>query len=236
MKENFLVTRPVLQSEEVAGCLRQNGFEVLLEPICTVKVVKYTKKELEELKKELILAVFLTSFNATEAFLEFELDKNVAIFAIGEKTVRKIRENGYKNIFLPEKSNILELERLFLRQNLSKDGKILYFCGNYLTKDLKLSLGESGFVVKNILSYEIKYHEEFSLRFLELVRKKKIDNVLCYSRNNVKHLFELVKRHGLRDFFVEANLVVISDEVASEAKNLGFKKVRLFSDYEFLII
>ncbi len=234
MTENFLVTRPKLQSGEVADLLENQGYEVILEPISTIESIKYQQNQIEELKNKQIQAVLISSFNASETFLSFDFDKNVKIFAIGEKTVRKIRENGYKNIFLPEKSTILELEKLFLQENPGQTGEVLYFCGNYLTRDLSLSLEEYKFDVKNIMSYLADYHESFSEEFLELAKKKKIDNLLSYSKNNIDHFAKLTKKHFLDRFFDEINVIAISDEVANEARNLGFKKVKVFSDYDFL--
>ncbi len=131
MKESFLVTRPRFQSEEVAGKLREEGFEVIIESISDVEYLKYDEKEVGNIKKSDVQAIFLTSFNASEAFLSFDFDKNVPIYAIGEKSAQKIKESGYKNVTFPEKSTVFDLERLFLQHNSNQTGQILYFCGNY---------------------------------------------------------------------------------------------------------
>ena len=201
MSESFLITRPESQNAQIAKFLDQRGYEVILEPILDIEIVKYDESHIKKIKEKPIQAVLITSFNASETFLSFNFDKDVEIFAIGEKTIQKIRESGYQNIFLPEKSNILELEKLFLQKVKAQNGQILYFCGDCLTKDLQLSFVKCNIGVENILSYKAQYHEDFSPDFLKITKQKKIDNILCYSKNNVQNLARLLKKHDYLDYF-----------------------------------
>ena len=233
--ESFLVTRSRMQAEGVCNFLTESGYEVISEPLCDVEFLKYKGSEVENFKKGEVQAILITSFNVSNTFLDFKFDKKVKIFAIGEKTVEKIRQNGYENIIIPESSSVLELEKVFLREVTIQTGKILYFCGNYLTRDLSLSLAKYKFNVKNIVAYLVKYHDKFSLDFLNLIEKKKIDNMLCYSKNNVRCVAGLIKRHDLWDYFSDLNVIAISEEVTRELISQGFKKVKNFGDYEFLM-
>ena len=232
--KSYLITRPEGQDDKLGEFLINNDCKVFYEPLSDVEFLHYKDSDIKKLKKTSVQAILITSYNVSETFLSFNFAKNVKIFAIGEKSVRKIRKSGYGNINLPEKPSALELEKLFLQKNETQEGAVLYFCGNYLTRDLAQSLKRRHFDVKNILSYKVNYREEFSAQFLQLVKGKKLDNILCYSKNNAKCLAKLIKKFKMENYFKSLKLIAISDKVAMELKEDGFDNVEIFDECKLL--
>lgn len=229
-----MITRPQGQDDKLGEFLSDNGCEVFYEPLSDVEFLRYKGSDIRKLKKISVQAVLITSYNISETFLSFDFDKNIKIFAIGEKSVRKIRKSGYSNIYLPEVPTVLELEKLFLQKSEAKEGKVLYFCGNYLTRDLSQSLKRRQFDIKSILSYKVNYREEFSVEFLKLADEKKLDNILCYSKNNAKCLAKLVKKFKMEDYFKSLKIIAISDKVATGLREEGFDDVKIFEECKLL--
>ncbi len=232
--ESFLITRPERQGGQIKNFLQQSGYEAVCEPLCDVEFLQYEKDDIKQLKSGDVQAVFITSYNASDTFLSFDFDKDVNIFAIGDRSVKDIRVKGYKNIFLPDSPTVLELEKAFLQHNPAQTGEVFYFCGNYLTRDLSLTLARYKFDIKSVVSYLVKYHEELSENFLRIAKQRKFDNILCYSKNNARCLAKLAIKHNLFEYFDDSNIVAISQEVALELQKFNFSKVKTFNDYQFL--
>jgi uroporphyrinogen-III synthase len=222
MMANFLITRTVFQSKELVNFLEAQGNWVFVEPIFNVK-----KNVILE-NFEDVSACILTSFNAIDGFLSAKIAKNVTIFVLSEKIAQEIAKNGYENVKFSPKNRVNELEKMVFAANLSKNGKILYFCGNYITKNITNNFIKNGFLAQDILSYEVSYSENFSDQFLQEIKVKKFDFVLCFSKNAAKNLMKLIKKNNLLENFKESVIMGMSDEIVQEIKNQGFNNFANF--------
>ncbi len=230
MKPKILITRPQNEARELAFYLENKGFEAIIEPIFSVKSSEITEKFAENE----IQAIILTSIGANEAFLAANFAKNVKIFTIGEKTAQKLLQNGYENVIFPKISNFLALKELILENCDKNKGKILYFCGNFITFDFAKWLESEGFLAQKILAYKIEYKDSFSSDFLNKIKSQKIDYVLVFSKNAAKNLYFLVKNHNLLEYFEDSMIIGFSDEIMRKIKEIGFKNFGNFREISAL--
>ncbi len=230
MGQKILIIRSKEQSLKLAKFLENQGFECFLEPIFDVEKlqVKIDNKNVE--------AIILTSFNAVSGFFLAKIDQNVKIFTLSKKIKEELQKNGYKNIFLSKCENAKSLEKIInlQKENFDKNSRILYFCGNFMTKNFAKILEKQGFLAENILSYKISYHQEFSQDFLTFIKKNKFDFVLCYSKNAVKNFNKLIKFHNLVEYFKNCKIIGFSDKIVAEIKKNNFKKFGNFKEIDFL--
>ncbi len=224
MQPTILITRPQSESQELSLHLEKSGFAPIIEPIFSIKIIK------NKIDKNNAKAAILTSSNAIEAFLSQNLDKNSKIFVIGKKIAKKLQENGYKNVFFPSNASADLLKKLILEKLAPNDDKILYFCGNYITLDFAKELEPEGFDVQKILSYEAVYNNNFSVEFLEQIKRKKIDYVLIFSQNAAKNFYLITKNHNLLEYFANSKIMCFSDKICDEIKSLGFKNFGNFNE------
>ncbi len=166
--------------------------------------------------------------------MDFNFSKNTPIYAIGKRCVRDIEKAGYKNIKLPDFPSVKELEKVFLQDNPGQLGKVFYFCGNFITRDLSLTLQQYKFDIIAVTAYLVKYHEEFSQDFLDVINGKDIDNVLCYSKNNARAIAKCAQNGDLMNKINQSKFFAISQEVADELKKQGFSEVFTFEDHDIL--
>ena len=232
--ETFLVTRPKMQNEQICEFLQSHGCKAIAEPLCDVEFLKYEEDDVAQLKSGEVQAVFITSYNASKTFLEFNFSKSTPIYAIGKRCVRDIEKAGYKNIKLPDFPSVKELEKIFLQENPGQLGKVFYFCGNLITRDLSLTLEQYKFDIIDITAYLVKYHEKFSQGFLDIFDGEDVDSVLCYSKNNARCIAKCADESDLRSKLDKLNFYAISEEVAAELKKQGFSNVFTFEDHELL--
>lgn len=232
--EAFLVTRPKMQNEQICEFLQDHGCKAIAEPLCDVEFLKYEEGNVKQLKSSEIQAVFITSYNASKTFLDCDFDRNIAIYAIGKRCVRDIERAGYSNINLPDRSSVLDLEKLFLQNNMSQTGEVLYFRGNFISRDLSASLARFSVVVKNIDSYFVNYYESFSRDFLKNFNEASFENVLCYSVRNAACIYGCIEKSGLFRGFENKKFYAISQDVAIELRSQGFENVYTFEDHKLL--
>src|SRR3989338_8002505 len=185
--KKILITRPKNEAQELVEILENSGFSTIIEPIFSVKIIE------NHIKKS-VKTVILTSSNSIPTFLAQNFAKNIKIFTIGAKTAQNLVKKGYKNIVFPKETSSLALKNLILQDFLSKNGKILYFCGNFITLDFATRLGLQGFDIEKILAYEIEYKKQFSDEFLAQILQTNIDFILIFSKNNAKNFYNLAKK------------------------------------------
>lgn len=232
--ESFLVTRPKMQNEQICAFLQDHGCKAIAESLCDVEFLKYEEDDIAQLKSDEVQAVFITSYNASKTFLDFNFSKSTPIYAIGKRCVRDIVNDGYSNINIPERSSILDLEKLFLQNNMKQTGEVLYFRGNFISRDLSASLARFNIYVRNINSYFVKYYEGFSQDFIKGIGERSFESVLCYSIKNAVCLYRCIEKSGLFRYFRSVDFFAISQEVADELKKQGFENVFTFEDHKLL--
>lgn len=224
---NFLILRLHEQTADLTELLDKTGDKYYIEPIFKVKKLH------SDAKIDAKIAI-LTSFNAISAFLSAKMVKNVKIFAISEKISKELAKNGYFNVLFPKKSNANQLEKLILSKNIAKNEKIVYFHGNFITKDFAEILRQKGHEAQSFLAYQVFYNDEFSADFLEYVKNNNFDYVLCFSQNVAQNFSELIKKHNLVDYFSKCKIIGFSDEIIAKLRNLGFENVDQINSVDIL--
>ena len=219
MKKTILITRPRSEAIDLDLFLQNQGFNTIIEPIFDAKIVENS----QNFAKNPPQAAILTSSNAIPTFLTCDFHKNIKIFTIGKKTAQKLRENGYENVFFPPKTSTLLLKNLILHEASPKAGKILYFCGNFITFDFGAELMAQGFEAESINAYQVDYKNEFSAEFLSRIKQENIDFVLIFSKNGAKNFHNLTKKHNLLEYFNKSAILCLSNKIADVIKDLGFK-------------
>ncbi|NBV06836.1 MAG: uroporphyrinogen-III synthase [Proteobacteria bacterium] len=239
MTQSILITRPKDQAQKIVQHLEKSGFEVFIEPTFLVeKIDPKNSLSLKKLSQEKIQAIILTSGNAAEvAFAAteiFNFDKNIKIFAVGQKTAEIFVSNGFANIKISQRNSAEDLKKLILSDQELSDKKscelLLYFCGEFITLDFKIELEKQGFRVEKITSYKIIEEKSFSENFLKHTKKSSFDFVLLYSKNSARHFCDLCKKHNLLEYFQASKILCLSDKILSYLHNFGFKNSATFDE------
>lgn len=225
--KNILLTRPKQQSQDLAAFLENAGFATFIEPLFSVKKNLPAKKPTRE-----ITAIIITSANACDAVINFELEKNLPVFSVGKKTAEKLIAAGFYNIVTAENS-AESLKELIIKK-ADKAGEILYFHGSEITLDFKKALEPFNFSVQKILAYETFASENFSAEFLEISQQKTFDQVLLFSQNSAKIFFKLAARHNLLEYFATSQILCLSEKILSDVKKFGFTNSTTFAEFPIL--
>lgn len=227
--KNILITRAKDRSHDMVRTLESEGFSTFLEPLFTVKNIFIAKEEFLQ-----ISAIIVTSYNACDALIKFDLPKKTKIFVVGDRTAQKISEFGFTNIIISAENSAASLKDLIIKSDLDKSGLILYFHGPIISLDFAEELKDFDFRVKKILSYQLEEVSTFSSELLDFSKKASFDEVLLFSQNSAKIFLKLAKHHNLLEFFTKSKLLCFSEKILSEVRSLGFANSAIFKENSIL--
>jgi uroporphyrinogen-III synthase len=226
--KKVLITRQKDQAKALTKALKDNGFEVFVEPLFSVK-----KSLVKKISKK-ISAVILTSANACDAVIKSGISRDVKIFAVGKKTVEKLSQDGFKNIVFSPKKTATSLFELIIKAHKNKSQPILYFQGEITSFDFKKELKKFGLEVQNILAYGTLEKQNFSKKLQQFSLENHFDHVLIFSQNSAKIFFKLAKKHNLLEYFKASQILCLSEKILSEVRKSGFKNSATFGQFPIL--
>ena len=228
---HILFTRPLEDSEELILKFRDLGHKVSHMP-----VIKIEKVENEKINYLDYKAIIFTSANALK-FLDTKfIDKKIICFCVGNSTEKKALSLGFQNVITAE-GNVRTLKELILQNYNSSAGKMLYVSGEIISNDLDKNLAFQGYNVKRIINYTSKPNYELDEKFIEKLRVNMPDIVYIYSQNSALSFLKLINNYRLNDFWMNTNLMCISEKSSTVLNKIKWRKIFIFSpgEEEFLL-
>tara|TARA_B100001057_G_scaffold286762_1_gene286867 strand:- start:382 stop:1080 length:699 start_codon:yes stop_codon:yes gene_type:complete len=228
---HVLLTRNLEDSKDQIQTLKSNGFKVSNLPLLEISRVNHN-----EIKINNFNAIIFTSSNAIK-FLDLKsINKNILCFCVGSSTEKTARSNGFQRVYAAD-GNVRNLKEL-VQQNLSaRDNKVLYISGDVVSYPLDRELISEGYNVERLINYAVKHNEILDLSFLESLKNDMPDLVYVYSENSAKSFLNLIKKYELVDYWMNTNLMCISEKTSSVLNEIKWKKIFLFNpgEEEFLL-
>ena len=228
---HILFTRPLEDSKELILKFSDLGHKVSHMPVIRIEKIEHEKINFIEYK-----AIIFTSTNALK-FLDTKLiDKKIFCFCVGNATEKKALSLGFQNVITAE-GNVRNLEELILQNFNSSFGKMLYISGEIISNDINKNLLSKGYNIKRIVNYISKPNHQLDEKFIEKLRSNMPDIVYVYSQNSALNFLKLINSYKLNDFWMDTNLMCISEKSSSVLNKIKWKKIFIFSpgEEEFLL-
>ena len=91
--------------------------------------------------------------------------------------------------------------------------------------------------MKRVVNYTSKPNRQLDEKFIEKLRSNMPDVVYVYSHNSALSFLKLINNHKLNDFWMNTNLMCISEKSSSVLNKIKWKKIFIFSpgEEEFLL-
>ena len=228
---HILLTRPLEDIQELILKFQELGHAVSHMPVIKIEKVNYKSINFFEFS-----GIIFTSSNAIKYLDTRLLDKNKICFCVGSATEKKARSLGFQNVISAD-GNVSNLKELILQNFNPSSGKLLYISGEVTTSDLDQDLISSGHDVKRIINYTARSIENLDEKFIEKLKQKMPDIVYIYSQNSALSFLKLIKNYNLSDFWMNTNLMCISEKTSSILNEIKWKKIFIFSpgEEEFLL-
>ncbi len=228
---HILLTRPLEDCKELIIKFTNLGHTVSHMPV--IKIEKYINKikNYSDFK-----GIIFTSSNAIK-FLDTEsIDKKVFCFCVGTATEKKALNSGFQNVICAE-GNVSNLKELIFQNFDPSSGKLLYVSGETVSNDLDKDLSINGYNIERIITYSAKPVNNLDKKFVEKLKVGMPDIVYIYSQNSALSFKKLIKNNNLSDFWINTNLMCISEKASSVLNEIKWKKIFIFSpgEEEFLL-
>ena len=227
---NIIITRPLIDSEDLMGKLFSLGHQIIHVP--TLQILPADVAPINPDKYE---AYIFTSANAIRNLKLEKVDKKKLCFCVGAITEKIVRQKGYSNT-ISAGGNVNALKNIILNsENLNKKNFLAYFCGDNITSDLDLDIQKEGYQVEKIINYKSKKIEELNENTNKIIIDHPPDIILVYSKRSAESFVELVKKYSLYGLMTGSRVMCISEKVLNVFQQAGWKKLELFEAGEELI-
>ncbi len=226
---NILITRPLIDSEDLMGKLFSLGHKIVHIP--TLKISAANAGPVDAKKYD---AFIFTSANAIRNLKLNNLDNSKICFCVGSITEKIVRQKGYNNT-ISAGGTVNALKNIILNSDqIDKKKSIAYFCGDYISSNLDIDLKNEGFQIDKIINYTSEKITDLNEENNKIIKKHPPDIIFIYSKRSAESFIEIVKKYSLNVLMTESRVLCISEKVLSVFKNLGWKKLEVFQPGEEL--
>ena len=226
---NILITRPLIDAEDLMGKLFSLGHKIIHIPTLKVKPVTNQKCDAKNYD-----AFIFTSANAIRNLNLLNEDKKKLCFCVGSITEKIVRQKGYSNT-LSAGGNVNALKNIILNSDFDKRKKIAYFCGDYISTDLDLDLKREGYLIDKVINYSSEKIVDLNNENEKILNNHPPDIIFVYSKRSAESFVELVKKYTLNGLMTGSRVLCISEKVLNVFKQLGWKKLEIFEPGEEII-
>jgi len=226
---NILITRPLIDAEDLMGKLFSLGHKIIHIPTLKVKPVTNQKCDAKNYD-----AFIFTSANAIRNLKLLNENKKKLCFCVGSITEKIVRQKGYSNT-ISAGGNVNALKNIILNSDFDKSKKIAYFCGDYISTDLDLDLKREGYLIDKVINYSSEKIVDLNNENEKILNNHPPDIIFVYSKRSAESFVELVKKYTLNGLMTGSRVLCISEKVLNVFKQLGWKKLEVFEPGEEII-
>ena len=221
---NILITRPLIDSEDLIGRLFSLGHNIIHVPTLKIKPLK-----LKTINPENYNAFIFTSTNAIRSLILSKTDMKKLCFCVGAITEKIVRQQGYTNT-ISAGGTVNALKNLIINSELIDKKKTLaYLCGDNITSELDLELQKEGFQIEKIVTYTSEKIKELNDDTNKLINKHPPDIIFVYSKRSAESFIELMKKYSFNGLMTDSRVMCISEKVLNVFKISGWKKLEVFN-------
>jgi len=226
---NILITRPLIDSEDLMGKLFSLGHKIVHIP--TLKISAANLSPVDEKKYD---AFIFTSANAIRNLKLNNQDTSKICFCVGSITEKIVRQKGYNNT-ISAGGTVNALKNIISNSDqIDKKKSIAYFCGDYISSNLDTELKNEGFQVDKIINYTSEKITDLNEENNKIINNHPPDIIFIYSKRSAESFIEIVKKYSLNGLMTESRVLCISEKVLDVLKNSGLKKLEVFQPGEEL--
>ena len=226
---NILITRPLIDSEDLMGKLFSLGHKIVHIP--TLKISASNAYPVDAKKYD---AFIFTSANAIRNLKLDNQDTNKICFCVGSITEKIVRLKGYNNT-ISAGGTVNALKNIILNSDqIDKKKSIAYFCGDYISSNLDIELKNDGFQIDKIINYTSEKITDLNEENNKIIKNHPPDIIFIYSKRSAESFIEIVKKYSLNGLMTESRVLCISEKVLGVLKKSGWKKLEVFHPGEEL--
>ena len=228
---HILLTRPIDDSIEMIKKFKLLGHEVSHLPLLNIEKVNHENFNFGSYD------AFIFSSSNSIKFLDIKnINKDIKCFSVGTSTERKIRSLGFQNV-IPAEGSVNSLIEIIQNNFDTSDGKLLYISGETIAYELDKDLKNKGYNIDRLINYKTSHNHFNDINFIKELKKKIPNIVYIYSENSAKSFLKFINNSGLKDDWMDTNLMCMGEKASTILNEIKWKKIFLFNpgEEEFLL-
>jgi len=216
-----LVTRPRAEAEKLAQALAARGIEAIIEPLLEIHHRNEPAPDLAGVQ-----AILCTSTNAVRALARLTDERAVPLFAVGEASAARARDEGFARVESAGGSmaDLAGLARDRLRPD---DGRLLHVAGSIRAGDLAGALRADGFAVERAVLYEARPAAGLGAACVRALNAGIVDFALFFSPRTALIFALLAARAGVAERLGSVTAISISAAADYALAPLPFRERRI---------
>ena len=220
---NILITRPLIDAEDLMGKLFSLGHKIIHIPTLKISSAKTESFDINKYH-----AYIFTSANSIRNLNVPKQDKSKLCFCVGAITEKIARMSGYKNT-ISAGGTVNALKNLIISSNhINEKSNIAYFCGDNVSYDLDLELKREGMKVSKFINYTSEKISDLNEENKKIIFSHPPDIIFVYSTRSAISFIEIVKKYSLYPLMTGSKVMCISKKVADIFFMDNWKKVKVF--------
>jgi len=227
---NILITRPLIDAEDLMGKLFSLGHKIIHIPTLRILPAK-----LDPINANQFNAFIFTSANAIRNLKVIEQDKNKLCFCVGSMTEKIARLKGYNNT-ISAGGTVNALKNLIINSDqINEKSEIAYFCGDNISYNLDQELKKESIKINKIVNYFSEKITDLNQENKKIIESHPPDIIFVYSARSASSFIQIVKNHSLYPLMTGSKVMCISKKVANIFFTSGWKKVEVFNPGDELL-
>ena len=221
---NILITRPLIDSEDLMGKLFSLGHKIIHLP-----TLRISPSKLDPIDASKYNAFIFTSANAIRNLKVNKHYKDKLCFCVGSITEKIARQRGYNNT-ISAGGTVNALKNLIVNsKHINEKSKIAYLCGDNISYDLDKELKKDGIKVNRIINYLSEKITDLNEENEKIINSHPPDIIFVYSARSAISFIEIVKNYSLYPLMTGSRVMCISKKVADIFSSRDWKKVEVFN-------
>ena len=228
---HILFTRPLDDSLTMIKKFKDLGHAVSHMPLLRIEKIENNNFDFDTYN-----ALIFSSSNSIKFLDTTKINKNIKCFSVGPATEKKIRSLGFQNV-IPAEGSVNSLLEIIQNNFDNSDGKLLYVSGETVSYELDKDLKSKGYNIERLINYKTAYNSFDDLDFIKNLKNKIPDIVYIYSENSAKSFLRFINTKGLKDDWMNTNLMCMGEKASAVLNEIKWKKIFLFNpgEEEFLL-
>jgi uroporphyrinogen-III synthase len=221
---NILITRPLIDSEDLMEKLFAYGHKIIHLPTLKISTVK-----VELVNPDNFDAFIFTSANAVRNLKLTRANKNLHCFCVGSITEKIARQSGFTNTSSAGGTVNALKNLIMISDKVNKNSNLAYFCGDNISYDLDLELKNEGLKIKKIINYSSEIISDLNIENKKLIENFPPNLIYVYSARSAESFIAIVKNYDLNPLVTQSTVMCISKKVADIFESQGWKKIEIFN-------
>ena len=227
---NILITRPLIDAEDLMGKLFSLGHKIIHIP--TLKILPSVTEPIDGDQYD---AFIFTSANALRNLNDISQDKEKLCFCVGAITEKIARLKGYNNT-ISAGGTVNALKNIIINSTkINEKSRVAYFCGDTISYELDLELKREGIKVNKIINYSSEKITDLNEENNKIITSHPPDIIFVYSTRSAVSFVEIVKKYSLYPLMTGSKVMCISKKVADIFSSNNWKKIKVFSPGDELL-